>query len=257
MTSAKMIIKQAMLAGLIIFKIGGSVITDKNRYRSFKKDVCGKIIDVISAFDNEIIITHGAGSFGHILAKKYGFPGDISDKNLRGVSEIHADVLRLNLFLTDLMIDRGLRPIQIPPVVQSNGKHIQTVPFKKFLAEGFAPVSFGDIVPKQGFAHIISADDIVLDLAKTFHPDKVIFFSDVDGIFDRDPKTSDDATLVRNLDEQISYSDVTNDVTGGMKGKVGKIKMIRKYSNTVCILNGNYPERLTRLGSDKFVGTVI
>lgn len=252
-----MIMNQDILARLIVFKIGGSVITDKNQYRSFKKEVCGRIIDIISEFKDEVIVTHGAGSFGHILAKKYGFSGKISDENRQGISEIHSDMLRLNLLISDLMIERGMKPIQISPAVMSNETQIQTEPFRRFLDEGLTPVSFGDIVPRHGFGRIVSADDVVLDLAKAFNPDKVVFFSDVDGIFNRDPKGSGKPSLIKTLDESISFSSVENDVTGGMKGKVDKIKLIRKYASVVCVLNGNHPERLRHLGSDEFVGTVI
>lgn len=246
-----------MVFRLIVFKIGGSVITHKDRYRSFNDVVCRKIVSVISDFGPEVIVTHGAGSFGHILAKKYGLPGKVSENNISGVSEIHADVLRLNLLVSDLLIEHGMNPIQIPPAIQSTGSHMQISQFRRYLEEGFTPVSFGDITVRQGFAYILSADDIVLGLAKAFRPEKVVFFSDVDGIFDQDPKSSKKAHLVKSLGERIKFSRVANDVTGGMKEKVRKIRLIRKYSKEVCVLNGNYPERLRDLGKDSFVGTVV
>ena len=61
---------------MIIVKLGGSVITDKSRYRTFRREITKEIIDVISEFEEELILVHGGGSFGHIMAKRYGFPGD-------------------------------------------------------------------------------------------------------------------------------------------------------------------------------------
>ena len=56
---------------MFIIKIGGSVITDKAKQNSFKKDVIDNLAKQISKSKKEIILVHGAGSYGHILAKKY------------------------------------------------------------------------------------------------------------------------------------------------------------------------------------------
>ena len=41
---------------MIIIKPGGSVITDKSRYRTFRREITKKIIDVISEFEEELIL---------------------------------------------------------------------------------------------------------------------------------------------------------------------------------------------------------
>ena len=61
---------------LIIIKIGGSVITDKNKEFTTRPDNIRKIArEIKQAIDSnpnlKIILGHGAGSFGHVLAKKY------------------------------------------------------------------------------------------------------------------------------------------------------------------------------------------
>lgn len=242
---------------MIIVKIGGSVITDKSRYRYFKSDVCRKIIKVLADLDGPLIVTHGAGSFGHILAKKHGFPGPLTTGNEMGPSQIHTDVLDLDNRVARQMLDYGMRPMQVPPMLAASGRRIRVSQFKKILDFGFTPLSFGDITLRQGFVEIISADDIVLSLARYFHPTTVVFFSDVDGIYDRDPKLYPSARLISNFSDRISFSSVKNDVTGGMREKFRKIKLIRTQSNSVLVINGNRPERLLNSNTDKFVGTVI
>ena len=65
---------------MFIVKLGGSVITDKSRENSFKQEIANRLSREIKNANKKSIIIHGAGSFGHILAKKYnldqGFKSD-------------------------------------------------------------------------------------------------------------------------------------------------------------------------------------
>jgi len=56
---------------MIILKLGGSVITNKTKVASFKKEVVDDLSREIKRANKQLIIIHGAGSFGHIYAKKY------------------------------------------------------------------------------------------------------------------------------------------------------------------------------------------
>jgi isopentenyl phosphate kinase len=66
---------------MFIIKIGGSVITNKAIQDSFKKDVLDNLAQQIKKSKKDIIIVHGAGSFGHILAKKYNLNQGYQNKN--------------------------------------------------------------------------------------------------------------------------------------------------------------------------------
>ena len=74
---------------VIILKIGGSIITDKNSIEpKVNYDNLDRISsEIANAFNNKsldiadgLIIVHGAGSFGHTPAKKYKslFPPTLS-----------------------------------------------------------------------------------------------------------------------------------------------------------------------------------
>ena len=58
---------------IILLKFGGSLITDKRsdepKINSANINSIGKILTVENY---DIIIVHGAGSFGHPIAKKFG-----------------------------------------------------------------------------------------------------------------------------------------------------------------------------------------
>ncbi|MEM2052142.1 MAG: hypothetical protein QW614_04225, partial [Candidatus Caldarchaeum sp.] len=60
------------MRGLVILKIGGSVITDKKVERLFRKDVMDRISrEVARCWPTPMVIIHGAGSFGHPIAERY------------------------------------------------------------------------------------------------------------------------------------------------------------------------------------------
>lgn len=82
---------------LIILKIGGSVITEKGSISQAREAEIERISHEIAAFkkdsDSQIILVHGAGSFGHPQAMKYGLNEGF---NAQGVYLTHLSVKLLN-----------------------------------------------------------------------------------------------------------------------------------------------------------------
>ena len=66
---------------MIVVKIGGSLITDKSRYRTFRRSAAEKIVSAISR-ENPAVVVHGGGSFGHIASRKYNLPGPLTEQNV-------------------------------------------------------------------------------------------------------------------------------------------------------------------------------
>ena len=61
-----------MIREKILLKFGGSVITDKySNVTSINNENLKKIGKLINFSESQVIIVHGAGSFGHPAAKKY------------------------------------------------------------------------------------------------------------------------------------------------------------------------------------------
>ena len=53
---------------MILIKLGGSVITDKKEYRKFNRDIVARLCSEIKDSGEDVIVVHGAGSFGHVIA---------------------------------------------------------------------------------------------------------------------------------------------------------------------------------------------
>ena len=69
--------------GRTIIKFGGALITEKESRKVFRPDTISAIAPILSNVVNsgmDLIIVHGAGSFGHIDAKS----GDLSRGRVSG-----------------------------------------------------------------------------------------------------------------------------------------------------------------------------
>jgi isopentenyl phosphate kinase len=262
---------------MIIIKFGGSVITDKKIKYKFRPNVTDRLVKEFKPGikKHQLILVHGAGSFGHILSKKYELDqGFKSPEQLAKVAEVKKDVRDLNLKILKILIRNGLNPISISPssVISNNNKSISKIDltaFDKPMALQFIPVTFGDIVMDRsiGFS-ICSGDQIILHLAKKYKPDRVIFITNVDGIYTKPPGRGIKTELIENINirsksdlelvKQIEAEMNVADVTGGIFGKL-KISMeIAKSGVRANIINGTVKDRLKDcVKGRKIIGTTI
>ena len=247
---------------LIILKIGGSVITNKYEDFSARHDIIERIGREISKIEQSLILIHGAGSFGHPLAKKYRIhEGYHSKSQLEGIVEIRIRMQELGEIITNVLKKHGVQVIPITSsscMIAENKRllKIETEPFKLFLKLGLVPMCSGDVVAdrKLGFS-IISGDQMATYLAKELKASKVIFGSDVDGIFTSDPKKDKKAELIpiikssdmdRILKNFVGEA-TSKDVTGGMIGKLSEsIELVNSGIETI-IMNLNRPEDFTKI----------
>lgn len=241
---------------MFIVKFGGSIITDKSKKNCFKKEIVDRLASELEHANKKIILIHGAGSFGHILAKKYELnSGYRKKKQIEGFSLTQAMVQHLNNLVLDSLHNHNLPAVSIPPhafLTLSNHKlsRINYSIFKKYLDLEFMPVSFGDVTldKKLGFS-ICSGDLLVQLLAKKFKPEKVIFLFDEDGLYSSNPKNDKNAvfiehTTINGLDELKTQLNSHADVTKGMSGKLHTIKQIARIGIDTILLNGNVHNRL-------------
>src|SRR5664280_2708581 len=98
----------------VILKLGGSVITDKGACEGVVREAdLLRIAREVSEFRGKMIIVHGAGSFGHTYARKYGL-----DKNFdpEGVIVTHESVKKLASVVVDFLNRFGVRAVAIHPM---------------------------------------------------------------------------------------------------------------------------------------------
>ncbi len=201
---------------LVLVKLGGSVLTRKSTLGGIRHEnlvrLARELTDVAS--DVRLVLVHGGGSVGHPLARMYHIYGRVDrpegrhgDREWRseGASVIQRNMLRLNAALVGALMDGGLPALSVPGgvlVELRDGKLERFHPgsVQRYLENGLIPVTFGDVAPDQerGLA-IVSGDTLMLALARALKPDRVVFATDQDGVYESDPGEDDEARLVERL----------------------------------------------------------
>jgi isopentenyl phosphate kinase len=262
---------------MMIIKLGGSVITDKKVKYRFRPNVTDRLVKEFKPVikKHQMVLVHGAGSFGHILSKKYELDkGFRSPGQLAKVAEVKKDVRELDLKILNILIKNGLNPISISPssIISNNNKSISKIDltaFEKPMALNFIPVTYGDIVMDSslGFS-ICSGDQIILHLAKKYKPDRVILVTNVDGVYTRPPGKGRKTELIENINvrsksdlelvKQIEAEMKVADVTGGIFEKLRISMEIAKSGVKADIINGTVKNRLNDcVKGRKVIGTTI
>lgn len=248
---------------MILVKVGGSVITNKGRECMPRPDNIRRVMRELGTIKENLMLVHGAGSFGHFKAKKYAqvLKNGVSPEVRPIIFEIHRDLLRLSMMLLDAMDEAGMQGVLLPGhaiasctdgEISLNGRIIEG-----FLRLGMTPVSNGDIVLMRmhRFA-ICSGDMLMTSLARCLSPRMALFITDVDGIF-RDGTLAESISPGERIDE-LPEADSDMDVTGEMNGKWEAAQMLCRMGVHTVFVNGTVPGRVEALLRGEDVpGTVV
>lgn len=240
---------------MILVKLGGSVITDKGRYRTFDHATASRLAAEIASSGQKVVLVHGAGSFGHMLAKENRLHLGVTEPSqLIGAAKVMADVRELDLEMSRCLTENGIPVVPLPPAscaVMKDGAldHLDVAVFRKYLELGMVPLTFGDVVTDatRGLS-ICSGDQLMTALAQEFRPDKVIFVTDVDGVFTADPTQDPEAKLIGTVNQAVLDSlprtERNVDVTGSIFAKIQYMIDMAGLTGECLVLNGKVPGRL-------------
>ncbi len=248
---------------MIIVKLGGSVISNKDEPFSFNEEAVKNIAEEISSFypEKKFVIVHGGGSYGHPLASKYKLREGMGGiERMIGTSITHQAMLELNGKIMDIFLSKALPAFSVSPssiFIMKAGKiaygNIKVI--MELVERGFIPVLFGDVcLDEEKGIDILSGDNIISYLEEKMDVEKVIFLMDVDGIYDKNPE-EEDANLIENIDEYISIDSSIKkfDVTGGIENKIGEAMNMRCR---VYFINGFMRGNLSKAIEGKKVGSI-
>ena len=266
---------------LHFLKLGGSLITDKYQAHTLRQETLSRLADEIATALSQdpglkIVLGHGSGSFGHIVAKKFGTrTGVHSPSEWMGFAEVWWEAIALNRLVMDALHEAGLPAISLPPVSSVTARDAQVAawdlsPLSHALQAGLLPVVFGDVAfdlerggtilsTEDLFAHLIRHLPRVSGLA----PGRVLLAGIEAGVWEDFP------TCTR-LIEEITPESFTHlsvsvgesraaDVTGGMASKVShSLGLVQEIPGLeVWIFSGEIPGAVGRALSGQRVGTVI
>lgn len=252
----------------IVVKVGTSTLTGENGALNFR--TIDKLAQVLSALHNEgnqvVLVSSGAIAVGvnkmklpmkptdvcmkqaaaavgqceliHIYDKCFGEYGNIVGQILLTAEDIAVKEKRRNLKNTfEALLENGMIP-----VVNENDSvsHAEIESEKKI---------FGD------------NDMLSAIVAKLCEADRLIILSDIDGLYDGNPKENEDAKLIHKVEEisddirSLAAGSGSNRGTGGMITKLEAAEYATMHGMDMHIANGNDPENIYRVMEDEAVGT--
>jgi isopentenyl phosphate kinase len=254
---------------MLLVKLGGSVITDKMGYRVMREEALFRLAGEIAGCGSEVIVVHGAGSFGHVIAAEHGLQhGFVERSQLMGAAQVMEDVRTLNLAVISALNRSGMPAVSLPPSAMadlSDGKleRLDLSMFARYLDLGIVPVTFGDVALdfKRGFG-ICSGDQLMETLAREFAPERIIFCTDVNGVYTSDPNQDPHARMLDHVDQttldSLPRTQRCADVTGSIYSKIETMLRITSHGGGSTVINGSVPGRLAAaLKGEEVIGTRV
>jgi isopentenyl phosphate kinase len=238
---------------LVIVKLGGSLVTRKREVEKPRPKLIARLArELTDRGGRRLIVLHGAGSFGHPGAHRFGLArppaadGRGSAERRRGAAIVMAEVRRLHLMILRALVAAGSSPLSLPIATHAVNRagrleRLDPEPFRAGLAAGLVPVSFGDVVPDRewGFS-ILSADDIAAALVPPLRPDRVVFASDVPGILEGPPGRR--PAVVPEVTDRVVAALAApahgRDVTGGIRKKAEAMRAIAAAGADAALISG-------------------
>ena len=251
------------------------MLSDKTKPETpiFRKKIAQRLAQEFAGYwkqkpsQERFIFVHGVGSFGHPLAKRYQLTKCKARKDSTGVALTRVQVRQLNLSVAKEFLAQGCGVLPLSPsffVRQTNGRISQCdiTYVEHALREGLTPLLHGDVVEDErcGFS-ICSGDQLLSYLSISLPVRRAIFLTDVDGVFNDNPKHNKNARLLAQMTKkeakafaQKRVERTSFDVTNAMAGKLGEIAQM---PCPVLVCNGFTRGNLLRALRGENVGTTI
>ncbi|MBE0683770.1 MAG: isopentenyl phosphate kinase family protein [Anaerolineales bacterium] len=275
-----------MTKEIVLLKLGGSLITDKDTPYTPRLDKLKELAQEIKTVldsrpDLLLILGHGSGSFGHVAAKKFGtrdgvkpspptpLPNEGEGDYWKGFAEVRFQAAELNRYVMESLFNAGVPAISFSPsssMISNERKviHHNILAMRKALDVHLLPVVYGDVAFDEKLGGtILSTEDVFTFLVEQFSPSRILLAGIEAGVWEDFPART-------RLVKQIQVSDyekmragiggsASTDVTGGMKAKVEEMLALiqRTKGLTAQIFSAEEGGFLERALRGENVGTLL
>jgi len=268
---------------IILVKLGGSVITDKNQ--PFTEDIntirrlAKEIHEARQEKKFKLIVGHGGGSYPHTPASEFKtHEGIIDQRSYEGIVKVQDAASRLNrIIVRELLNTReNAMSIQLSSCsISENGKikEMFLEPIKKLLDFNMVPVPYGDVGLDIKKGCCITSTERIFDylarnltkIGEKYRISRIIMCARIGGVFTDNPDVNSYAELIKEITpkniKEIKSSlkgSFGIDVTGGMLHKVEMLLELAKLGIESEVINAKEPGLLKgALLGERGLGTTI
>jgi isopentenyl phosphate kinase len=260
---------------VLLLKLGGSLITEKAREETPRREVIGRLAEEIAQGlkddPRRVVVAHGSGSFGHVAARRHGIGrGPLSSEQLAGACATQERAAALHHLVVAALIEAGVPAFSLAPsscvvAVAGQPAEIDLEPLLLALERGLLPVLYGDVVlDREWGASICSTERLFRLLAPRLQSRglcirRSIWLGETDGLWDAAGRTVPRVTTATFAAAQDAIgAPAGTDVTGGMRHRLETALELAGLGIPSLLANGLTAGLLVQvLRGEKVTGTEV
>lgn len=249
----------------VVIKIGSNVLSSDNGTvnNAILHNIVDQTNELMKLGKQVIIVSSGAGICGVGAINKWERRGDINYKQaLCAIGQVELMMAYKNFFS-----DYDLHVAQLLLTREDFNDNTRTLNIRNTLFtlidEGVVPIINENDTVSVEEIKIGDNDALSALTANLWNADLLIILSDIDGLYDKDPKTNKDARLIEEihgterLKEEIDVRGKSPFGTGGISTKIEAARQVNAYGIPMILLNGKKPCIILDIMRKKEAGTVF
>ena len=249
----------------IVIKIGSNTISGSSGKVNYAlmHNIVDQINELIKMGKKVVIVSSGAGICGVAAINKWHRKGDINYKQaLCAIGQVEL----MNAY-KDLFDDYRLHVAQILLTREDFEENNRNLNIRNTLFtlvdEGVVPIINENDSVCVDEIRIGDNDTLAALTANLWGADLLILFSDIDGIYDKNPNEHPDAQLIpevrdiEKLKKEIDISGKSDFGTGGIATKLIAVELLAEYGIPMILTNGQKEDVLRKLIDGTMTSTVF
>ena len=256
----------------IVFKFGTNVLRGDDGYVSLPRiySFIEDIAHLVKAGKEVIVITSGAVGLGKKRLGLEGTKGTALKQACAAIGQSKLMSIYENGFDTYNLVAAQILLTEDDFGIRTRYLSLRTT-LNKLLELGTVPiinqndtVSNVEIAPRYEKMQVCFSDNDKLSalVASELDADLLVILSDVDGLFDKNPKDNPDAKIINEVPEVTEEiltlgTDASEGGRGGMRTKLKAAQMVTRFGGKVLIANGKTPYIIRKVFDGEEYGTMF
>ena len=256
----------------IVFKFGTNILRGEDGSVSLPRvfSFIENIAALVKAGKEVIIVTSGAVGLGRKRLGLEGSKGTALKQACAAIGQSKLMSIYENGFDSYGLVAAQILLTEDDFSIRTRYLSLRTT-LNKLLELGTVPVinqndtvSNVDIIPRYENMQVCFSDNDKLSalVASELDADLLVILSDVDGLYNENPKTNPNAKIIREVDEVTDEicamgTDASEGGRGGMRTKLEAARMVTRFGGKVLIANGTVPYIIKKIFAGEDYGTMF
>ncbi len=256
----------------IVFKFGTNILRGEDGSVSLPRvfSFIENIAALVKAGKEVIIVTSGAVGLGRKRLGLEGSKGTALKQACAAIGQSKLMSIYENGFDSYGLVAAQILLTEDDFSIRTRYLSLRTT-LNKLLELGTVPiinqndtVSNVDIIPRYENMQVCFSDNDKLSalVASELDADLLVILSDVDGLYNENPKTNPNAKIIREVDEVTDEicamgTDASEGGRGGMRTKLEAARMVTRFGGKVLIASGTVPYIIKKIFDGEDYGTMF